>query len=571
MPYKDKGWKAEYKNLPHDQGPVGSDINKLWMTLKGLRYVRGGGNYGEDIWVSRNGTVYNYDELKRKGDDTNDDEDDDDSTVENETGYDYDVTNTSHLSGVYDDIPYSTGPGKFSKQNIEAFSKNFSRTREAAMRGMNVIMKQQYTVDGKPVTRTTTLAKGNKANGTYVVNVTGEFKHDGTPVTDRKAEFTFPPLPGTGESTETVSTSATGSSGGASGSGGGGGGGGTGGGGGGTAATDSSDGNTTSTGSTTDTKPVTDTDTVTSTDAVNNRSTVLRSAAAGNSKKWDDNEWQSSQPIADALKEFAKKYLTLYEQKLIKSAPQNSTVIIRFRFYDNTFDNSGHENYTEYSKVLRNGNPDEPVWVYGVEEHGATSGSGQYFGGSTEGRWETYEPLKRDYIPVLPYLQTILFPTSSTSSAIKRIPVPAFPTIPTVYRSIPPRVEKPYIPTPPTVEKPYKPIPYAPNPDMLCFICFIGEKDTHKQQGINDIVNWLKNNPEYGLEIESDGGENLWNNWNNEVSSKDKRTMQQRVIDQFVNLLKEILKRIPELNVNRLKLKLGNSRGRKLKYKVFKI
>ncbi len=120
-----------------------------------------------------------------------------------------------------------------------------------------------------------------------------------------------------------------------------------------------------------------------------------------------------------------------------------------------------------------------------------------------------------------------------------------------------------------------QPIPTPPDPETLCLKCFNG-KTQHWLVGVNNLVNWLNANPNFGIEITADGdGHWVWpfgsdaNSWSDIIPHQE-RSYAQRFDIRAEFLLKTLKSLIPDLDLNRLRMVRGNVRGDKLRYKEFR-
>ena len=132
----------------------------------------------------------------------------------------------------------------------------------------------------------------------------------------------------------------------------------------------------------------------------------------------------------------------------------------------------------------------------------------------------------------------------------------------------------------PTVKETLKPVkttpPAAPNPEKLCFVCFIGESNIHWQNGVNELASWLMKNPDYNLVIKADGGTfhipfTTHDTWNDHptLNKHGNETIYDRLYRQFGALVHDVIKASGgKVDNSRLLLQKGTPEGRQLQYQV---
>jgi len=110
--------------------------------------------------------------------------------------------------------------------------------------------------------------------------------------------------------------------------------------------------------------------------------------------------------------------------------------------------------------------------------------------------------------------------------------------------------------------------PAAPNPDKLCFICFNGAT-AHYTDGVTEIVDWLKSNPDYNLRITADGGSStlIKDTWK-DTPFGSKTTYEKHTDAMFKRLKKAV--NAAGGDSNRIIQTKGNADGSKLKYEAVK-
>ncbi len=109
--------------------------------------------------------------------------------------------------------------------------------------------------------------------------------------------------------------------------------------------------------------------------------------------------------------------------------------------------------------------------------------------------------------------------------------------------------------------------PPDPKPE-ICFICWIGNSDRDWDKGVKNIADWLKDNPDYNLNIKSDGGGSKGEGWTDTESLFGGKSHIQDIQDQFNKFKNYVIKASGgKIDASRLKLSAGKPDGTSLEFK----
>jgi len=296
----------------------------------------------------------------------------------------------------FGDIPQTAGPGKQSKEAIKQNVSNYPRTRDAMARGMTVMIERNNVVDGYPVSETTMLQRGQPGAGTYTVGVEGSLHRDGSFDASQPQTYSYPALPGSGDSTATTSTGSTGGTGGPSGGGGGGTGGGA------TASGDaSSGGHDCDCGgrgggaSRPPSWPVSVPRRESPYDVVARGAVIGGVRGVNGSGKNEVISYEAASTfygdkLTPAQRKFEKDYLTPRKiSELIRQQEPGTRIDVRFRFFIGEFGADGREIAVEDRVTIQDGTPGSNKYaVYNVNVRSVAETGAIPFGGSIDEGWE---------------------------------------------------------------------------------------------------------------------------------------------------------------------------------------
>jgi len=387
------------------------------------------------------------------------------------------------------DIPQTGGPGKYTQESIGLWVQQTAQYQNAKNNGQPVVMNYNVVVGGVPVQKTVLLSPGLPGQPTYNTYVGGSLNPDGTLLNQKALTLTLPGLPGTPSGPQTLTSDSTPGSG-PSGGGSGGPGGGSPSGGGSSSSTSGSDcdcggsgGNGPSVQNNRASKAATspDKNSVISTATVTDK--YVSTDSSYSIESWWTYYGRTKELPTPAQKRLEDEYLKIRGKKeeiIAQADDKDAKIVVRFRFWDGTFDADGNENYSEDDVVIRDRQPGGKYEVYNVDYHVTKDGVTTPGQGSGAG-WEhgfvnPYDKINR--VEVLPVVPFPVFPPEPVSVNIK--------TVPDFLR----------VATPPPPLVPIS-LNFQPATDIL-----LGRQPAASLQELRIIAIWLRNNPGQRILIE---------------------------------------------------------------------